>query len=190
MRGRRPALLVAVAAAVVLASCGDSTGIRATFNNEDDTLTVWAFNGTATTLPSAIRLFTSSTVRINAQFAFDVAFDLNAAGEVEAHSVRRMAGQTVATHRVGMQLTDQSFDEATVAPISGYAYDTTLVIPVGKVFFIDAIEQECSFSFLGANLRAKAVIDSVNTGSRKIYVHMLANRNCGFRSLVKGEPKD
>ena len=92
---------------------------------------------------------------------------------------------------MGLQITTQTFAEVTRAPTSGFTYDSSLVLPVGRTLLVDVLDQNCSqFSLLGQDIRAKLVIDSVIAATKKIYVHFLANPNCGFRSLVEGLPAD
>ena len=192
MKVKLLALCVAVLTVVALDGCGDPTAIQAQSENIDTTRTVYALNGTPSSLPSALNVHFASPVRLDAGFSFDLAFDLNGANEVLVYTVRAVGSQLVGGHRVGLQPSALTFAEATHAPTTGYVYDSLLTLPVGKLVFIDAIDGlNCSqFSLLGQNIRAKMVIDSVNTTSRSIYLHILSNTNCGFKSLVPGLPKD
>lgn len=191
MQVRILALLVAVGAVVALDGCGDPTAITAQTENIDTTRTVYALNGTSTSLPAAFNVRFAAPVRLDATFAFDLAFDLDAQNDVVVYTQRKVASQLVAGRRVGLQLSDQSFAQVTEAPTSGYVYDSLVVLPRGKTLLIDAVDAiNCSaYSFLGQNIRAKMVIDSVNTTSRAIFLHILTNTNCGFKALVPGLPK-
>ena len=63
----------------------------------------------------------------------------------------------------------------------------------GQLVVVDKVDPNCNRlggAFLGYNIRAKFVIDSVNTSRRAIYLKVLSNPNCGFKSLEPGEPKD
>jgi hypothetical protein len=186
---KRPAMLVAFAAA--LTSCGDGTGTGARFTNRDGTPFVFAINGSPQSLPTALRIRTQAAVPVDGTFSFDVAFDLNATGDsVIVHSVRSIANELVSVHRVGMQLTTQTFDEVTEAPTTGFVYDTTFRVAAGQTMLLDVIEAGCQFeSILGFNIRAKMVVESIDAPNRKIFLHVLTNPNCGFRSLQPGEPK-
>lgn len=191
MHARISALLVAIGAVVAMNGCGDPTAIRAQFENIDTTRVVYAFNGTPPTLPSALLVRGAAPVRLDAGFNFDLAFDINPAGEVVAYSVRKLASDIAATHRVGVRFVDEPFDQVTRAPKDGYVYDSTYVVPVGKVMLIDVLDSSCNqFSLLGVNIRAKAVVDSINLPLRAIYLHVLANPNCGFVTLTPGEPPE
>lgn len=187
---RARVLLAAVAGIGAAAGCDDPTTIRASFNNVEREVVVYAMNGSEITRPAALGVRTVTPVRIDAGFGFDVAFDINDSGFVEVYTQGRVASQLVATRRVGLQYGGQPYPETIRAPVSGYVYDSSLVAPAGRVVFVDVIEQQCSGSFLGANIRAKIRVDSVNASTRAIHMHVLANPNCGFRSLVLGEPRD
>jgi hypothetical protein len=191
MQVRLLALVVAVGAVVAIDGCGDPTAIKAQFNNIDTTRTVYALNGTPATVPAGLLIRTVQPVRVDANFAFDLAFDFNAAGDVVVYTVRAVASQLASSHRVGLLATSKTFDEATDAPTGGYAFDSSMVVPVGQTVLIDATDNSCSqFSILGQDIRAKMVIDSAKVSTRTIFVHVLSNPNCGFRSLVRGEPKN
>jgi len=191
MQVRLPALLVAVAAVVAVDGC-DSTNIRAQLDNFDHPdAVVYALNGTPSRFPAAIQFRSNGIVPVDASFLFDVAFDLDSAANVKVYTVRAVASQFASAHRVGLQMTTQTFAEVTRSPTSGFTYDSSLVLPVGRTLLVDVLDQNCSqFSLLGQDIRAKLVIDSVIAATKKIYVHFLANPNCGFRSLVEGLPAD
>lgn len=191
MHLRLPALLVAVTAIAAASGCDDATGIKAQFPNRDDTVLVYALNGTPATVPTALQIRTISPVRIDASYNFDLAFDINAAGEVIAYTPRAVGGELVNARRVGLQLPNQEYSTITTAPTGGYKYDSLLVLPVGKALLVDSFDPGCSpYSLLGPNIRAKLVLDSVNLASRVIYLHALSNPNCGFRQLTPGTPKE
>ena len=184
------ALLIAVVAIAAVSACDDSTGIRASSVNTEHSVQVFAMNGTPITLPAAITMRSGSAVRIDASFIFDIAFDLNAQGRVQLYTQRMVANELSATHRVGLQTQVAPFDEILRAPTSGYVYDSTLTLGPGEVVLVDVLDQSCAGSFLGANVRAKMRVDSVQASTRSIFLHFLVNPNCGFRSLVQGTPKD
>jgi hypothetical protein len=191
MYARLSALLVAVGAVVALNGCGDPTAIDPQFENIDTTRVVFAISGTPPNLPTALLVRGAAPVRIDAAFNFDLAFDINGAGEVIAYSARKLGSEITATHRVGIQFTDEQFDAVTKAPKTNYVYDSTYVLPVGKVFLIDVLDSSCSqFSILGPNIRAKAVVTNVDVAARSIEMDILANPNCGFVTLTPGLPPE
>ena len=189
MYARLSALVIAIGAVVAINGCDDPTSIDANFTNIDTTVTLYAFNGTPATLPSALIVIGAAPVRIDSRLRFDLAFDINSSGQVVAYTVRKLASEVAGTHRVGLQFTDDPFALVTEAPKVNYVYDSTYVLPVGKVFLIDVLESSCSqFSILGPNIRAKAVVESVDHTLRAISLHILSNPNCGFVTLTPGRP--
>lgn len=191
MKLRLSAFVVAVVGVTAVTGCDDPTALKAEFNTLTDTLQVFALNGTSSSLPAAIRTRLPQTVRIGAGFQFDLAFDINEAGEVVAHTVKAVANELVPTHNVGLQLVPGPFDAVTRAPTSGFTYDSSKVVPLGEILLVDVFDMSCSaFSLRGQNIRSKIQIDSVNMTTRAIYLRILSNPNCGFRDLVPGLPKD
>jgi hypothetical protein len=190
MQVRLLALLVAASAVVAVTGCDSSTGIHAQFSNSDTKTQLFALNGSPNSLPTALVLRGNVPTIPDANFLFDLAFDINGNGEVVVYTVHAVASQVVATHRVGLQATNLSFDAAITAPTSGFAYDSSMVVPVGKTIFVESADASCASSFIGPVMRAKMVVDSVFPATRTMFLHVLSNPNCGFRSLVPGEPKD
>ena len=190
MLERPRTLLLAAVAIAALAACDDSTGIRASSNNVEASPKVYAMNGTAITLPAALLVRNGVGVRIDGNFVFDVAFDLDANDRVVVFTQRMVANEFALTHRVGLQVVISPFDQVLRAPTSGYVYDSLRTLGPGELVLIDVLDPICAGSFLGANVRAKLRVDSVDKVNRSIYLHVLSNPNCGFRSLVQGTPLD
>ena len=192
MRGRFVALAVAVAAIGGVDACGDVTAIKAQLENfAVDSIVVHAMNGSPPALPAAMLVQVAAVVPITSDFNFDVAFDIDDTGAVVVHTVKAVASQFIPAHSVGLQATTTPFDQITKAPTSGFVYDSSLTVPIGRTFLIDVIESGCSiYSYLGQNIRAKMVVDSVHRTERLIYLHAFVDPNCGFRSLSSGTPKE
>jgi len=192
MQGRFVALLVALAAAAGLDACGDVTAVKAQLENFGvDSIVVHAMNGSPPALPAAMLVRAAAVVPITSEFNFDVAFDINDTGAVVVHTVKAVASEFIPAHRVGLATTTTPFDDVTKAPSSGFAYDSSMTVPLGRTILIDVIEPSCSvYSFLGQNIRAKMVVDSVHHAERLIFLHAFVDPNCGFRSLSSGTPKE
>src|SRR5262245_8774562 len=93
MQVRLLALLVAASAVVAVTGCGDSTRIRAQFTNTDTKPQLFTLNGSPNSLPTALVLRGNVPTIPDANFNFDVAFDINGSGEVVIHTVRAVASQ-------------------------------------------------------------------------------------------------
>lgn len=192
MQGRFVALLVTAGAIAALEGCRGVSGIRAQFENVDrPDVALYAMNGTAPTLPSAILLRAVSAVPVTADFNFDIAVDLDDTGAVVIHTVKSVASEFVPAHRVGLDTTTLAFQQVTRAPSSGFHYDSSMVVRVGQTVLVQAVDRGCSiYSLLGQNIHAKLVVDSVKRADRRIFLHLFVDPNCGFRSLEPGTPKE
>ena len=181
------------AGVIAAAACDDDLGFNAFAVPDPVNLTVYALNGTAQTLPAGMDVRGLQVVRVNPNWGFDLAFDLNAANEVVVHTVRSVGTEFFNLPRIGLQTSALTFDQLIDAPVSGFTYDSLLTVPIGKTVVVDKIDPSCNRfggAFLGFNIRAKFVVDSISTSRRAMYVKLLSNPNCGFKSLEPGEPKD
>lgn len=191
MKARIVVLLAAGGAVAALSSCGDPTALEAQFENRVSQVVVFALNGSPVTLPSGVSLRARQAVRVDANFAFDLAFDINDANQVVVYTVREVGNQLIIGHPVGLQLTDAPFEEIVEAPVSGYKYDSLVVMPGNRVLLVDNIDPSCSsFSILGPNVRAKVRLDSVKLADRSMFLTMIVNQNCGFKGLAPGFPPE
>lgn len=191
MQVRLLALLFAVGAVVALDGCGDPTDSqfrRPTI--EDSTLKLFSLNGTPATLPSGLQVQGVAPVRIDASLAFDLSFDIKSADSITIYTVASIANQLTPARRVGLQPTSLTFEEATRAPTSGYVYDSSLTVGLSRTVFVDLFAAGCSGGFVAPQIRAKLKVDSLDLTLRTVFLHVLSNPNCGFRTLVNGTPKD
>ncbi len=195
MAARLRAGLAAAALAVAsLLACGDPITPRATFSTYTDTLELYTLNGSPRGAPSAVRLlsgagFGTAAVRADAGFAFDVAVDIDDQGRPVLYPVRTVAAPFVASHRVGLQRTDRSFDSITEAPTSRYTHDSVSVVNIGEVMLIESADPEaCSALFGGGVIYGKMIVDSIRTSTRRVFARVTGNPNCGYRSFEPGVP--
>lgn len=195
---QRIAKLVVTAGLVVgvvttVTACDDDLGLAAFSVSDPITVTVYALNGTAQTLPAGIDIRERTARPVDSNWIFDLAFDLDASSEVVVHTARSVSSELVSLPRIGLQASSLTFDQLIDAPTSGFVYDSLLTVPVGRTVVVDKVDPSCNRfggAFLGFNIRAKFVIDSISTSRRAIYLKILSNPNCGYRSLEPGEPKD
>lgn len=186
-------LCATVAVVAVIAGCDDDLGLAAFAVRDPVKLTVYAMNGTEQRLPAGLEIRGINAVNIDPRWAFDLAFDLDASNAIVVHTVRSVSTELVSLPRVGLQKSTLTFDQLIDAPTSGFVYDSLLTVAVGQLVVVDKVDPTCNRfggAFLGYNIRAKFVIDSVSTSRRAIYLKVLSNPNCGFKSLEPGEPKD
>jgi len=191
---RALSFLVACVTLSALGACGDDNSLLspATTENVIRTYSVYAMSGTSPALPAAYRFTTESLERpqilSNGGVNFDMAFDLTANNQVSLVPVRVVvplppAGAT----SLGLRTSDASFTALERAPTTGFRADTSLVVGVGQTVLVQVQGGGC---FLGDPLYAKLVVDSIITAERRLVVRSLTNRNCGYRALTEGLPRN
>jgi len=186
-----PALIVA---AVALVACGDSNTLlnAASSENTARNYSVYALTGTASALPAAYKFTSELLARpqllSNGSVNFDVAFDLTADNKVKLLPVREVVPLPPAgVASVGLLKSSSAYSALERAPERGYTVDSTLVVGIGETVVLQLPGSGCIY---GEPYYAKLVVDSIIAAQRRIVVGSLVNRNCGFRGLTVGIPKN
>ncbi len=188
MRSALPLVLGASLVSVI--ACDDPFAAKATLAVQTDTLVAYALSGTSPAFPAGLNTVFRTVVRVDADHNYDVAFDLDAQGNVRLIPVQLMGGATTAGRRVGLQKSSQGYAALTIAPNANYVYDSVLVVKPGDAAVIEVLSaDQCSFT-LSTLLYSKIGIDSVNTTTRQIFFQSTHDPNCGFRSFLPGVPKN
>lgn len=187
----RLALLATIIVAVGLNACGNPTSIQASFPTTVDSLSLFALSGTPPTYPSALAVLSRQIVRVDGFAAFDVAFDINAAGNAVISPVKLVVVSPGGSRPVGLLRVPGTFETALEAPKTGYEADSSLVLAAGEVVIVQSAHNTagdlCQFA-INPNIYAKIAVDSVSLASRTIFLRMGLDPNCGFRSFVAGIP--
>jgi hypothetical protein len=187
--GKSLALVGAVVAVAVVA-CSDFTGPQAQLSTFSDSMKAFSLNGSPPGAPNAVYFFGEAVVHADANFAFDIAFDVQPNGDVTILPVRTVASGLSSAHKVGVQAVSTLYDSLLVAPKTGFHYDSTIVVRPQTTVVIESQDPSaCSVSFTGTNIYAKLVIDSSDPVTRQIRARFTVDPNCGFRSFQKGIPK-
>ena len=189
----RPRIVVLVAAllSVGALACGDFTGVPASLPTLTDSGTVYALNGAPAGAPTALHLFAGQLVPADANFLFDIAFDIDSSGRVVYMPQRVVASALATTHSVGLRTMPDSFEAVTSAPKSGYRADTALVAARNIVVVAQSNDPNtCGISLTGSSIYAKIVVTSVDPATRQLKVRFTVDPNCGFVSFAPGIPKD
>ncbi len=187
-----PALIVT---AVALAACGDSNNNllnAASSENTARSFSVYALTGTSSALPAAYNFTTELLARpqllSNGGVNFDVAFDLTSDNKVKLLPVRSVVPLPPAgVSSVGMLKSTSAYRALERAPDRGYTVDSTLIVGIGETVVLQLPGSGCIY---GEPYYAKLVVDSIIAAERRIVVGSLVNRNCGFRALTVGIPKN
>ena len=186
----RLAVIAAGLTAAFISACGDPTGLKASLINSVDTLSVFALSGTPPNYPSGLALLSRQPVHVDGFATFDVAFDINPAGNAVIYPVKMIVASG-SPRPVAMLKISEAFDAVTEAPKTGYQADSALVALPGETIVVQAAHNAgadlCQFA-INPNIYAKIAVDSVNLTSRTIYFRMGLDPNCGFRSFAEGLP--
>jgi hypothetical protein len=186
----RLAFLATSCLAVVLNACGDPTSLSANLSTSVDTLSVFALSGTPPSYPSGISILARQPVQVNGFGAFEVAFDINAAGNAIVYPIKLVVGSGGA-RPVGLQKATGGFETVLEAPNTGYDTDDPLVLLAGETVVIQSAhagqDDVCRFA-VSPFLYAKIGVDSVNLATRTVYIKLGVDPNCGFRSFAPGIP--
>ena len=187
----RLALLAAMFVVAGLNACGDPTNIEANIPTSVDSLSLFALSGTPPTYPSGIALLLRQPVRVDGNAVFDIAFDIDAAGNVVISPVKIVVIAPGGARPVGLLKVPGTFETALEAPKSGYELDSSLVVATGEVVMIQVPHNfagdVCQFAF-NPNIYAKVAVDSIDLASRTLFLKLGLDPNCGFRSFADGIP--
>jgi hypothetical protein len=188
MRRFAPTLLAA-AAILLTAACGEPRRLPAQGEVRSGAVTVYALSGTDVSFPTALSLFEIFPVRASGVFDFEVAFDINAAGDVVVYPMALVAQSPAGLRRVGLLEVEGTFEEVTSAPRAQYVYDEPVILEEnGDVVVIES-QVPCSYPYPQL-IFSKLVVDSVKVAQRAIYARVVTDPSCGFRSFLPGLPKN
>jgi hypothetical protein len=73
------------------------------------------------------------------------------------------------------------------APLTGYTVDTAQTVSAGQTYTVQLHNSGCVY---GDYFYAKLVVDSIIVPERRMVIRSLVNRNCGYRALTEGLPKN
>jgi len=185
-------LLPVVLAATILTACSQDDPFRpiATTENVVSRLNVAALSG-GIEAPSAVDFVNLRAVRPSLDATggpnFQLAFDLAADGRVRLLPVLAMLNPPSGAGTVGLVRTGASFDDLGRAPTGGFVDDSTVTAALGEVWVVRINPGLCSF---GDPFYAKLVVDEVDAVTRRLSIRFLINRNCGYRDLTVGLPRN
>ncbi|HXF95982.1 MAG TPA: hypothetical protein VNI61_07745 [Gemmatimonadales bacterium] len=176
----------AVLVSALLAACDDPFALPpAGIENVVDTVSLWAASGTPLHLPSAYLIEFRQTIRTDQSANFDFAFDLDPAGR----AVLSPTGALRLGRGSGIRVSEEPFDSITVAPGSGYQDTLAVVVDTGTVAVVRSRPVTCTFAGLAVFYYAKLRVLAVDSAARRLDFEILANANCGYRSLEPGFPR-
>jgi hypothetical protein len=188
-RPRRAAAGVAILAlAVFVASgCSNPFALKASYANTPFNFALYSLTGTGpANAPSALDIQSYSAVKVDGNFGFDIAFDLNAQGKIVVLPQKRVGTPLAGARVIALQHIAGAYDSVLEAPPGGWVLDSTLVVATGDVIGVKMTATSCLYQ-ISQTLYAKVVIDSVKTGGL-MYGRGVVDPNCGFKSFEAGVP--
>jgi hypothetical protein len=182
----RPSLLAGSAVILLASACSDPFSLGpANILNRVDTTFMFALSNSAVGVPSAYDMVIRSNAVTELGQNFDFVFDFREDGSAVL-SPRGALGLAVSA---GLQVVDDTFDEITSPPSSGYVTDESTVIQVGDVLVGRSRASSSGCSFLGSIARfGKFRVLSLDVGTGEVRLELLVNANCAFRNLEPGIP--
>ncbi len=173
--------------ATAWAGCGDPLSLLpATRENTVDTTSLFATSLTPVVAPSGFQISSIMAVRLDQVNTFDFLYDVNRAGDHYFLPLAALINTGKTTGNAGFKLATTRFDSITIAPQSDYVSNDTIFFRLGDVFYARTqVESSCT---LGIPYYAKLQILAIDDSAHKVTFRILANINCGYRSLAVGLP--
>lgn len=184
--------MVGVLALVTVAACSDDDPFRAsaTVPNVTTGLSLAAFS-TGTVAPSAIDLLNLRAVRpevtSTGQVNFQLAVDITATGQIRLLPVLSVLSPPGGANSVGLARSTAAFADLARAPTGGFVADSAFTAVVGETWLVQLQSGTCIYNDA---LYGKLIVDEVNPITKRVFVRMVLNRNCGYRDLTEGLPRN
>jgi hypothetical protein len=182
----RCSLLALVSAlAAVAAACDESLGLPpAGLANVEDTVSLFALDGTPLTAPSGYNIQAKTALRTDHTTSFDFAFNLTPAGQ----AVLLPTGALGLGRGSGIQLQSASFDSVKTAPTGAYSDTVPVAVDSGTVAVVHSRASQCVFGAI-VFYYGKVQVLAIDTVARRIDLRVLVDQNCGYRDLEPGIPR-
>lgn len=184
IRGLSILLSLALAAA-----CSDANSLGdPTETNVVDTVTIGALEGTPISTPSGFNI-TVGAIRTDQSVDFEFAYNVRRLADDTYQRVllpRAALGlSSTNSANPGLQRRDESFDGITRAPSNGYVTDSAVPIELGQRYLV---RSRVVCTTLGVPLYGK--IEILGFQDSTVTLKVLANKNCGYKDLLPGLPKN
>jgi hypothetical protein len=182
----RCSLLALVSAlAVVAAACDETLGLPAAgLTNVEDTVSLYALDGTPLAAPSGYNIQAKTALRTDQTPLFDFAFNLTPAGQ----AVLLPTGALGLGRGSGIQVQSVSFDSVKTAPTGAYADTLPVAVDSGTVAVVHSRASQCLFGAI-VFYYGKVQVLAIDTVARRIDLRVLVDQNCGYRDLEPGIPR-
>lgn len=183
-RFRLPGALAAAALAIVIAACGNTSGLPAAYlDNTEDTVSLFALDGTPLSAPSGFNVINNEVLRTDLSSSFDIAFNITPNGQ----AVLLPTGPLGLGRASGVAVVSTPFDSITLAPPSGYTDTAAVAVDSGSVAVLRSRPTSCIYGVV-VYYYGKVEVLQIDTVARRIDLRVLVDQNCGYRGLEPGIP--
>jgi len=173
------------ALAVVAAACDETVGLPpAGLANSEDTVSLYALDGTPLALPSGYNIQGKTALRTDQTTAFDFAFNITPPGQ----AVLLPTGALGLGRGSGIQLQGVPFDSVKTAPTGAYTDTAAVAVDSGTVAVVHSRPSQCLYGAV-VFYYGKVQVLRVDTVARRIDFRVLVDQNCGYRDLEPGIPR-
>ncbi|HLV25224.1 MAG TPA: hypothetical protein VKZ41_02845 [Gemmatimonadales bacterium] len=183
-----------VLATFAVSACGGDDPFEPTLSVVEETVEVFAINGSDPGLPNAMALVTSTgtgrlapfAFRATPNFFFDFAVDLDEAGTATLYPMLLVGSILGGTHEVGLRPYDIPFEELRTAPTDGYVFGEAFELSEGDVFAAVSVQAPVCRTglYIIPNVYAKLRVEEIDTVARSVTFRVVADPSCGFRRLT------
>jgi len=182
---RRSPLALLSALAVAAAACDETIGLpAASFTNVEDTVSLFALDGTPLAAPSGYNIQVKTALRTDHTTSFDFAFNITPAGQ----AVLLPTGALGLGRGSGIQVQSAPFDSVKTAPTGAYTDTLPVVVDSGTVAVVHSRASQCVFGAI-VFYYGKVQVLAIDTVARRIDFRVLVDQNCGYRDLEPGIPR-
>jgi hypothetical protein len=185
----RPLPLFFLLVGLAAAACSDANDLGdATVENVEGTDTLWALVGTSISLPSGYSvqpLTGTRRVRTDLFVDFDFAYNIQGNGQHVFLPRASLGIDTATSVKPGFILRNETFEAIEMPASDGYTTDDPVPLAVGQRY---VVRSRVVCANLGVPKYAKLEILELDDIRRIVTFRILANDNCGFRSLEPGLP--
>lgn len=182
-------ILAMLSLAVLVSACSDPFKMKASYPTVPFVYSLYGLSGSGpANAPAALDIATGSAVKVDGNFAFDIAFDVDGTGRIRVIPQRLVGTPVSGSRSIGLQRLAGSYDAVLAAPTSGWKIDSLVTVLPGEVVGLRMTASSCLYQ-LSSEMYAKIVIDSVKAGGL-MFGRGVFNPNCGFKSFAAGVPEN
>lgn len=185
LRRSFPVCLVVTALAGAVVACDTNPLPPPTIANVEDTISLYALDGTPLTQPSGYNIQLRQVLRTDRDARFDFAFNITPTGQ----AVLLPTGAMQLGRASGILPQSVPFESVQTAPGSGYTDTTFVAVDSGAVAVVRSRPSSCLVFSSVVHFYGKVQVLQIDTVARRIDLRVLVDQNCGYRDLEPGLPR-